>query len=288
MNASAVFRTIGRVEESEQSSGTPIPVEPTGRSLSRRAASRRRRRRDGITMVIGVFGELLLTGGVCVLLFLGWELYLNNVIAGNQQAQQAFALNAAWSQQTDLGKEVGFVQKAGQPQLATDIPVLGAKPAMYQTFASLIVPRFGQGWIRSITEGTDDKALSMGIGAYTSGSLPGALGNFTLASHRDIDGGAFHDIDQLETGDTIYVATQDGWYKYTFRSHEVVNASDVSVIAPVPDDPGVTPTERYITFTTCNPKWSSIERIIAYGVFDSFTPRQDGPPADIAWAAGTA
>ena len=39
--------------------------------------------------VVGVLGELLITAGVLVLLFLGWQLWLNDIIVGNQLHRQA-------------------------------------------------------------------------------------------------------------------------------------------------------------------------------------------------------
>ena len=62
--------------------------------------------------------------------------------------------------------------------------------------------------------------------------------------------------------------------------------SGIDVIAPVPQEAGVEATQRIITLTTCNPFYSSAERIIAYGVFDSWYPRADGPPYAISKVAG--
>ena len=54
------------------------------------------------------------------------------------------------------------------------------------------------------------------------------------------------------------------------------------MVAPVPQSDGATPTDRLLTMTSCNPLFSSAERIIAYSVFDRFYPRADGPPDEIA------
>ena len=35
--------------------------------------------------ITGVLGELLITGGIVVLLFLGWYVWLNDIVAGNVQ-----------------------------------------------------------------------------------------------------------------------------------------------------------------------------------------------------------
>jgi hypothetical protein len=86
------------------------------------------------------------------------------------------------------------------------------------------------------------------------------------------------------TGELIKEKTE----QYIFRSLEYVKANGVGVILPVPQQPGVEPTERIITLTTCNPFLSSAERIIAYGVFDSWYPRAGGAPLEISGVASAA
>jgi len=241
-----------------------------------------KRRRSVTATVIGVAGDLLLTAGVLVLCFLGWQLYLNNDIEGGQHQAAADALNQQWAA-TDSGKQVGAVAKPGQDTGSVDVAVYQGTPQRGDVFATLIIPKFGSAWQRIIAEGTDSAVLSKyGIGHYTGSALPGALGNFAIASHRDIDGAAFQNIDQLDVGDSMYIETQDGWYRYVFRSHTVVPATAYQAVAAVPFAPDLAPDDRYLTLTTCSPKWTSTERLIVYGVFDSFTPRADGPPAEIA------
>ena len=112
--------------------------------------------------------------------------------------------------------------------------------------------------------------------------MPGEVGNFAIAAHRKAYGGGLENIHQLRVGDNMYVETEAGWYRYIFRSLEYVLPTGVGVLDPVPQAPGVTPTDRIITLTSCNPFWSTAERIIAYGVYDSWYPRAGGPPAEIA------
>jgi sortase A len=61
-----------------------------------------------------------------------------------------------------------------------------------------------------------------------------------------------------------------------------VKPTGVGVLDPVPQQDGVAATQRLLTLTTCNPFYSTAERIIGYSVFDKFTPRADGPPQEIA------
>jgi sortase A len=152
-------------------------------------------------------------------------------------------------------------------------------------FAVLIVPRFGNGFTRTISSGVSKEVLSKsssGVGHYTGTNSPGELGNFALAAHRTTYGRSFHNIDTLVTGDHIYVETTDGWYRYVYRNSEYVLPSRVSVLAPLPQFDGVTPGERVLTMTSCNPIYSAAERIIAYAVMDAWFPRAGGAPAEIS------
>lgn len=228
--------------------------------------------------VVGVLGELLITGGVLVLLFLGWQLWLNDIIFGASQQQAAEQLSEEWEQE-----EPTPTTPAVQP--GTGDPVVMEAPAPGVTFANLIVPRLGVDFKRPIAEGVGNAVLNdaaLGTGHYPSTAMPGGIGNVALSAHRTAYGGSFHNIHQLVVGDAIFLETKDGWYKYIFRSTEYVKPTGVGVILPVPQRPDVQATERLITLTTCNPFLSSAERIVAYGVYDSWYPREGGAPAEIS------
>jgi sortase A len=117
--------------------------------------------------------------------------------------------------------------------------------------------------------------------------MPGQVGNFGIAAHRTTYGAPFNKIADLREGDKMYVQTQDGWFTYSFRNLQYVPATQVSVLQPVPDAPDVSATsgDRLITLTSCNPMFTAQERIVAYGVFDSWQPLTAGAPAELA-AAG--
>lgn len=241
-----------------------------------RAARARTRRR---VSVIGVLGELLLTAGVLVLAFLGWQTWLGDVIVGGQVGAEAQAQSAEWNvDYSDVPPS-----EAGEPGLSDSVPVAVAGVNGEQ-FATLIIPRLGANYYRPIAEGigTRDVLNKAFIGHYPPTQLPGQPGNFALAAHRNSAGGHFRDINQLLVGDHIYVETTDGWYQYEFRNLEYVRPNGVGVLNPVPQEDGVAATESYITLTTCNPFFSTAERIIAYGVYQQFYPRAGGIPAEIA------
>jgi sortase A len=166
-------------------------------------------------------------------------------------------------------------------------------PASYtngEAFAVMYVPRFGDGSQRRIAEGTGLDVLNsseLGVGHYPGTQMPGQVGNFAIASHRSAYGGGMHEIEQLQLGDAIYIQTQDGWYTYRFRDLEFVTPETVAVLAPVPHHPELQAGDRFITLTSCNPLYSTAERIVAYGVLESWQPTSVGPPTEIAAAVAS-
>ena len=249
------------------------------------AVPRTGRRTLGLT-VVGVAGELLVTAGVFVFLFLGWQLWLNDLILGAGQRGEAIALSqefeaAATSPQTTDEAPPGE-PAAAVPADAAE-PVVAAAPAENTRFATLFVPRFGDGYVRSISEGVaQEPVLSRGVGHYPGTQMPGEVGNFAIAAHRTTHGAPFNQISELQVGDRIYVQTADGWYTYVFRSVGYVRPTGVDVIEPVPQFADIDPTARILTMTSCNPLLSSAERIIAYSVFESWQPASAGAPAEVA------
>lgn len=222
--------------------------------------------------IVGMFGELLLTAGVLVMLFLGWQLFLNDLIVGQQLQAESLEQSQQWEK--NIADAV-----AGEP----DKPPVLVAPGNAQRFGLLVVPRFGADYYRPIAEGigVSDVLNSNNFGHYPDTQMPGDLGNFAIAAHRKAYGGNLEHINELQVGDSIYVETKDGWYRYVFRNLEYVKPTGVGVIDPVPQHDGMKAKDRIITLTSCNPLFSTAERIIAYGVFDRFYPRAGGAPQEI-------
>ncbi|PJJ65282.1 class E sortase [Compostimonas suwonensis] len=248
----------------------------------RRPRNRRRRSRPTF---FGVLGEVLITGGVVVLLFLGWQLWWNDWIMSNQQASAAQDLTQQFIENDRATQDP--TAPPPDPAVGYGDPVVGAAPTDGEAFAVLYIPRYDINKPRKIAEGTGTNVLNseyLGIGHYPGTQMPGEVGNFAVAAHRSAYGGGMHLINEFQLGDPIYVQTQDGWYTYRFRDLEYVQDTQVDVLNPVPGVDGIAPTDRIITLTSCNPLYSTAERIIAYGVFESWQPTSAGPPADIAAA----
>jgi len=262
--------------DDEPTTESAVPAEPTARPRTRaRGAAKKRPRRR--VSVVGVLGELLITAGVLVLLFLGWQQWLGDIIVGNQLYGQSVQQSQEWI------KAGGPTKAPVDPADPAAPPVITASLANGKVFGYLYIPRFGSGYARPIAQGTGLPVLNKGnLGHYPTTQMPGAVGNFMVASHRKAYGGDLEHINDLRVGDHIFVGTADGWYQYTFRNLQFVTPTDVAILDPVPDQPGLQPGDRIITLQSCNPFFSTAERIMAYGTFDSFYPVSGPPPAEIA------
>jgi sortase A len=251
------------------------------------ASARRRRRRSAGELALTVIGELLITAGVLVGLFLGWQVWWNNLIVSSQQTSTAQQQSKKW---------IDDAMKAPRPTptdpstpAAVDPPVL-AEPAPYQPFAVIYIPRLGPDWKRTIRQTVDVEQVlnsyTAGVGHYPDTQLPGQVGNFAVAGHDSGWGNTFIDLSKLRIGDNVYVQTKDGWYTYQFRNFEYVQPTQVSVIAAVPRHPDVQPIDRLMTITTCNPPFHAGERLIAYTVYKGFAPTAQIPNEIRAAVAG--
>jgi sortase A len=246
--------------------------------------------KSGQITVLGVLGELLITASVLVLLFLGWQLWWNDMIMANSQSDAASQISQDWIAQTTSTPDPVPSGDPAAPSAAPapvdfGAPVVAAVPANAQAFAVLYVPRFGADYNRTIAEGTGHDVLNsnrLGIGHYAGTQMPGEIGNFAVAAHRSAFGGGMHLINELQLGDAIYVQTADGYYTYRYRDTEYVAPSQVQVLASVPNHPDGNPVDRIITLTSCNPLYSTAERIIAYGMLESWQPLSAGAPAELA------
>lgn len=117
------------------------------------------------------------------------------------------------------------------------------------------IPRIGVDVV--VVEGTTASALRAGAGHYPSTPLPCEVGNVAIAGHRTTYGRPFHDLDQLQPGDRVILETPIGecTYELDFEPF-IVNPNQVGVVANTPD-------EARLTLTTCHPKGSARQRLIA-------------------------
>ena len=255
--------------------------------VTTRGDLRRLRRQRRFRFTVALIGEVLLTAGVVVGLFLVWFVGINDVIQSQQQAGSASEVADEWNQPLVVepeSNESGVESTEVMPSLVE--PPITEPVAIGTGFALLYVPRFGENYVRSIGEGVDLPSVlnspEFGVGRYTESSALGEIGNFALAGHRTTYGASFAKIGELRIGDRLYVEVEQGWYSYVFRNLEYVWPTEVEVLQAFPKMSDAETSDRVLTLTSCHPRFSEAERIIAYAIYEGWFPRSGGPPSDIA------
>lgn len=225
---------------------------------------------------VGFVGELLITAGVLLLLFLGWQLWWTDVVADQEQA----VVVASLVDEFESARPVDSIppidgRSPGIPQRITPEGVPSGK-----AFAIIRIPRFGVDYARPVLEDTTRSILEQGVGHYRDTAMPGELGNFSVAGHRTTYGKPFNQIHTLVKGDKIIVQTQGGFAVYAVSEHEIVRPDEVWVIDPVPGEKGATPTKAIMTMTACHPMFSARQRWITHSELVGVYPRAEDIPGE--------
>lgn len=261
-----------------------------------------RRSRPGAGQIAG---ELLLTVGALLLLFVIYEAFWTNLASDRLQDEATAELEERWDD--------------ASPAPASE-PVPPAAPPLGEAFARIHLPTLGEDAAYTVLEGTRNEDLRTGPGHYAETQMPGERGNFALAGHRNGSGAVFQHLDRLGTCDAVVVETQSQWMTYrllpveadgparqaaaerclTPEQAERVTSGDYShvqgrhittpqaieVINPVPgtvwgdeDDDEATraAAERMLTLTTCHPRFSNAERMIVHAALVETTAKADDP-----------
>ncbi|NGO42221.1 class E sortase [Streptomyces ureilyticus] len=244
-----------REQSAAESGATPL-----SRMEARRAA--RAQKPGAAVMASRAIGEVFITTGVLMLLFVTYQLWWTNIRAEAQAGSAASSLQNDWAS----GKRKPGAFEPGQGFALLHIPKL-----------DVVVP---------IAEGIDKKrVLDRGmVGHYAEDDLKTAMpeekaGNFGLAGHRNTHGEPFRYINRLQPGDPIVVETQDQYFVYKMASILPVTApGNTAVLDAIPKGSGFTTAGRYITLTTCTPEFTSKYRMIVWGKMVEERPRSKGKP----------
>lgn len=236
------------------------PAAPMSRVEARRAA---KAAKDSPAVVASrVVGEVFISLGVLMLLFVTYQLWWTNIRAEQIAYKETNRIQDEWANGD-------------------------RKPGVFapgQGFAIMHIPKLDV--VAPIAEGIDkEKVLDRGmIGHYGEGRLKTAMpsdkqGNFSVAGHRNTHGEPFRYINKLNPGDPIVVETQDAYYTYEMASIlPQTSPSNISVIEPVPAGSGFEGPGRYLTLTTCTPEFTSTYRLIVWGKMVDERPRSQGKP----------
>ncbi|MCE7005066.1 class E sortase [Kibdelosporangium philippinense] len=257
---------------------------------------------DRARNVVRNIGELLITAGMIVLLFVVYELYITDLFSAGKQREATAALDDQWQHPGADVVEGG--ERTNKIELEDG-----------KGFAKLYIPKFGADFHFTVLEGTNDKTLEKGPGHYKGTALPGDHGNFSVAGHRVGKGAPFNDLDLLKSCDAVVIETSTSWFTYrmlplpeeaknwdTIKTksarcervntlgadyakvfgREIVKPSQGGVISPVPYAPaGTKPGAALLTLTTCHPKFSDAQRLIMHLVLTDQAAKNPAKPNEL-------
>ncbi|MCX4781795.1 class E sortase [Streptomyces sp. NBC_01264] len=211
----------------------------------RRAAPRRAAGRGG--SVAGRLGVFLCVLGLLLGLYTAYSVWGTDYFANRKAQSNSADLRAQWKQEGTTAK--------------------GRTPPPGSAIGFLYVPRMSRDPVL-IKPGTAKSVLDKGVaGVYTDAARPwDTTGNFALAAHRDGHGAKFHNMDRIRPGDTAVVETRDTWYVYTMdKVLPKTSIDNTGILQAVPKGSGYSGPGRYITLTTCTPKYTSKFRMAVWG-----------------------
>lgn len=223
-----------------------------GPRAPQRQAGRRERRRSRLVTLLTVFGELLITAGLVLALFVVYSLWWTNVEANREARRQSDQVRQQWRErgpggperpsELDVADGIGFLH----------VPSMSDEPIL-------------------VKKGTDPEKLNDGIAGVYQKPVKAALpwersGNFSLAAHRDGHGAKFHNIHKIKVGDPMVFETRNTWYVYrAYATLPKTSKYNVDVLDPIPKESGKKEKGRYLTLTTCTPIFTSEHRYVVWG-----------------------
>lgn len=203
-----------------------------------------------------IFGKLLISVGVGVLLFIVWTLWGTGLYTAQQQDQ----LRTAFDQQPS----VEVVGADRERKLGPAAPPGPSDPVFVLKMPSIDFDQV-------VVEGVGTEDLEKGPGHYPSCRRgferplctefdevwPGQEGRVIISGHRTTFGAPFFDLDKLRPGDEIITETKWGDFTYEVTETRIVQPDSLAI--------AIQSDAAEIVLTTCNPKYSAAQRLIVFG-----------------------
>jgi sortase A len=194
------------------------------------------RRRSGWRTLVHWFGMACLMVAAGFAGYIGWSLWGTGLHTAAAQDR----LRAEFRDEIEA--------EPADPSTAPERVPLG------DAYAQLEIPAIDVNFM--VVQGTGYEDLKDGPGHYPDTADPwDDAGRVGIAGHRTTYQAPFFNLDDLRVGNEITLRTRYGTYRYEVDQIEVVpSAGSGSVLVQTPR-----PT---LVLTTCNPKYSSAERLI--------------------------
>jgi sortase A len=128
-----------------------------------------------------------------------------------------------------------------------------------QGIGRILVPRLGLHMV--VVEGTSTDDLKKGPGHYNAASgvatkLPGMGGVVAIAGHRTTYSHPFRHINELTSGDNIYLQMPYGTFRYRVYFHKVVSNADWSILR--------SRSYEKLVLSACHPLYSATHRWVVF------------------------
>jgi sortase A len=141
-------------------------------------------------------------------------------------------------------------------QSIADIPVPTPSP---EQAVRIQIPSIGVD--APIVQGDGWEQLKKGVGQHLGTPNPGQQGNIVLSAHNDVFGEIFRHLDRMSEGDEVIVFTTQRTYTYHVRQIQVVEPTQVEVMAPTQ--------EPVVTLISCYPYLVDDKRIVVSAFLSS-------------------
>ena len=132
-----------------------------------------------------------------------------------------------------------------------------------QAIGKLVIPRIGLNMI--LVDGTDEESLKRGPGLDRETSMPGRNRLVYIAGHRTTYLAPFSHIDEIAPGDLIRLETPYATFVYRAYDHQIVPATDLSVLR--------SHGRELLRLQACHPRFFATHRYIVDARLLSVKPR---------------
>lgn len=213
-------------------------------------------------------GVALLALGLSVLAWVGvslsWGDPFTSIYTAHEQhvlAGQLAQEQRVWQTSPLRARALVDVRTAAEPSRIIKMRALRFGRMLHDgaPIGRIVIPRIGLNMI--VVEGTSEGDLAKGPGHYNAASgaataLPGAGGVVAIAGHRTTFLHPFRNVDQLRSGDNVYLEMPYGTLRYRVYFQKIVGATDWSIL-------GTRPYEKLV-LSACHPLYSATHRIITF------------------------